>query len=256
MKKYITVIIFTLFLTVVSSAQAITPTNTPTPASSSATTAPIDESEMKNVKKIIDLVASKSAEEKLASKIGTLGTVSTSSNTSMTIQTIIGDDKIIDIDEITKFSDPDSKSYGISDIKKGDILGIIGILNNISKHILARSVTKASSIPTYFEGIITSIDSKNFQFTAYNENGNKEIIDITTSTKVNAVSVADGEIKSGFTKAVLGQRIFAAGFPDSKIKGQLDTTRFIHFVDLAPSAKMKRYLVSPTEASPSASPTL
>src|ERR1035437_8903943 len=120
MKKYILVIIFGLLLVGVANAYAATPTETPKPATGSATTAPINESEMNNVKKIIDLVASKSAEEKLASKIGTLGTVTTSTNTTITIQTITGDDKIIDTDEITTFSDPASKSFGISDIKKGD----------------------------------------------------------------------------------------------------------------------------------------
>lgn len=252
MKKYILFTILALLSMAASSVSAQTPTDS---SRSSATTAPIDETEMKNVKKIIDLVASKSAEEKLASKIGTLGTVTQTTNASLTIQTISGSSRIIDIDEITKFSDPDSKSFGISDIKKGDLLGIIGILNKISNHVLARSVNKASLIPTYFEGIITDINSKNFQFTAVDENGNKEIVDITTSTKMSSVSIEDGKIKSGFTKVSLGQRIYAAGFPDLKVKGQLNATRFIHFVDLAPSVKMKKYVsATPMETSISTSP--
>lgn len=255
MKKYIVFTTLALLVATVSSAYAQTPTIASKTSTSSATTAPINESEMKNVKKIIDLVASKSAEEKLMSKVGTLGAVLQTTATALTIQAINGDNKIIDIDEITKFSDPDSKSYGISDIKKGDMVGIIGILNRVSNHILARSVNRASLIPTYFEGVITDIDKKNFQFTAMDENGNKEIIDITTSTKINSVSTADGELKSGFTKVVTGQRIFAAGFPDSKVANQLDTTRFIHFVDLTPSAKMKKFINVTPEASPSAKPT-
>lgn len=250
MKKYILFTILILISVATSNVYAQSDSS-----SNSATTAPINETEMKNVKKIIDLVASKSAEEKLASRIGTLGTVTQTTNTSLTIQTINGFGRIIDIDEITKFSDPDSKSFGISDIKKGDLLGIIGILNKISNHVLARSVSKASLVPTYFEGIITDINSKNFQFTATDENGNKEIIDITTSTKMSSVSAAGGKIKSGFSKAALGQRVFAAGFPNLKIKGQLNATRFIHFLDLQPSAKMKKYAEAvPTETSISASP--
>lgn len=255
MKKNIFLMALFLFLILSSNVYAQTPTDSTKSSSGSATTAPIDESEMKNVKKIIDLVASKSAQETLASKIGTLGTVTTSTNTSLTIQSLTGDDRIIDIDEITKFFDPDSKTYGVSDIKKGDLLGIIGILNKVSNHVLARSVTRASTIPTYFEGVITDIDRKNFQFTAVDENGNKKIIDITTGTKVNSVSSSDGEMKSGFSKVLPGQRIYAAGFPDLKVKNQLDTDRLIHFIDLSPSAAMKKFSSIAPEASTTVSPT-
>lgn len=252
MKKYIYLAFFIFFAINAPNMHAQTPSNTVTSTSSSATTAPIDESEMKKVKKIIDLVASKSADEKLAFKIGILGTVTQSTNTALTVQTINGVSKIIDIDEITKFSDPDSKSYGISDIKKGDLLGIIGIINKISNHILGRHVSRMSNIPTYFEGIITEINKKNFQFTANSEKGDKKIIDITTSTKISSFSKPEGEFKSGFTKVEIGQRIHAVGFPDEKVENQINTTRFIHFEDLPPSIKMKNNLnITPTGQYPS-----
>jgi hypothetical protein len=143
-------------------------------ATSSASTAPLDESEMKNVKKIIDLVASSSAEQKTTAKAGVIGTVQEANSTSINIKTINGTSRIIDIDEITKFSDPDTKTFGISDITAGETIGIIGILNKVSNHILARSVDRLDTLPIYFDGVITSINKTNFQITAVNKNGNEK----------------------------------------------------------------------------------
>lgn len=237
MKKIIILPLALLFF--VCSVQAYAET-----ASNSATT-PTEEASQ--IEKIKDLVASRVAELKLVEKKGILGNVTSSTTSQVTLTDGNNQKRIVDIDEITKFSDPDSKSFGISDIKNGDLLGIIGLSNKESEHLLARFVDRVSTIPVYFEGVITDIDRKNFQLTAVDENGNKKILDITTGTKINSFTKADGEIKSGFSKITIGQRVYAAGFMDSKIKGQLDSDRVIHFPELALSAKMKAYAnVTPT----------
>lgn len=247
-----------LFVFPLTVAHSQTPTKDDT-SSSSATTAPLNETEMKNVKKIIDLVASNSAEQKLTSKIGVIGTVAEKSNTTINLTTLQGDNRIIDIDEITKFSDPDSKTFGISDIKSGETLGIIGVLNKVSGHILGRNVDRLATLPTYFEGVITEIDKPNFQLTATDESGSKKVLDIQTTSKLYSFTKDTGQIKTGFSKIEPGVRVYAAGFPDSKVKNQLEISRIIVLPEVSLSEKMKRYVnVTPVEetATPSVKPTV
>lgn len=216
------------------------------------TTSPTSIGDSSQIEKIKDLVASRVAELKLVEKRGILGTVVTTTSTQITLTDIQNNRKIVDIDEITKFSDPDSKEFGISDIKKGRMIGVIGLLNKGSEHILARYVNTVSTVPTYFEGIITSVDKRNFAITAVDENGNKKLLDIETSTKLYSYTKEDDEIKSGFSKILPGQRVYAAGFPDSKISSQLNIDRLTHFPELPPSSKMKRF--GETESVPSITP--
>ncbi|MBP6913356.1 MAG: hypothetical protein KBC00_01975 [Candidatus Levybacteria bacterium] len=219
-------------------------------ATSSASTAPLDESEMKNVKKIIDLVASSSAEQKTTSKAGVIGAVQEVNNTSINIKTINGASRIIDIDEITKFSDPNSKTFGISDITVGETIGIIGILNKVSNHILARSVDRLDTLPIFFDGVITAINKGNFQITAVDKNGNEKILDVQTTTKIFSYTKTEGMIKAGFSKAIIGERVFAAGFPDGKIKNQIASTRIVLLKNTALSLQMKKYqgtIISPKQ---------
>lgn len=244
-KKLLT-FIFCLLILFLYTQQSYSATTTPVPTKST----PTDEESLKQMEKIKDLVASRVAELKLVDKRGILGKVVTTTNSQITLIDNKDKNRIIDIDEITKFSNENSKSYGISDVKKGDMLGIIGLYNKDTERLLARFVDRISALPTHFEGVITGIDKINFQLFATDENGNKRIIDIVPSTKNFTYSKDQGQIKSGFSKFSLGERIFASGFPDSKIKNQLNTVRIVSFPQLPPSEKMKAYVptseVSPT----------
>lgn len=253
MKKIFFALMFSFFLTIFLNDIVLAQNSTE--STSSATAAPLDESEMKNVKKIIDLVASSSAEQKLTERVGVIGTVAEKTNTTINLKTLNEENKIIDIDEITKFNNPDSKSFGISDIKNGDVLGVIGVLNKISNHILARFVDKLVSLPSYFEGVITEIDRKNFQYIATDENGNKVRLDIQTSSKISSFTKEDGQVKSGFSKAETGQRVYASGYKDAKINNQLQVSRIILFPNLPLSSKLKAYAPSDNSLPPTASPT-
>ncbi len=242
----ITVLVFLPFGKVYSQSQS----------TSSATTAPLDESEMKNVKKIIDLVASSSAEQKLTAKTGVMGTVSEKTNTTINLKTLNGTSRIIDIDEITKFSDPDSKTFGISDIKSGAVLGVVGVLNKVSNHILGRFVDRITSLPIYFEGVIVDIDRKNFQYIAMDEKGNKMTLDIQTTSKISSFTRDDGQLKAGFSKAEIGERVFASGFPDSKVKNQLEVSRLLLLPEVALSQNLKKYVPSEEVTTPTVKPTV
>lgn len=232
-------------------------TAAPKAATSSATTSPLNEDEMKNVKKIIDLVASNSASQKNSEKRGVLGKVLSASSTTLTLEALSHENRTIDIDDITKFSDAAVKTFGVSDIKTGDMLGVIGVFNKVSEHILARNITRISTVPTYFEGVILSTDKVNFTLEAIDEKGFKKLINIETSTKITSFTKDDGQVKSGFSKIKAGQRLYVAGFPDLKVKDQINADRIIFFPDLAISQGMKNYfdLENQNTSTPSAKPT-
>lgn len=252
MKKIsITIISIAILLSpTIVRAQTATPTITP-----KITSSPTSIGDSSQIEKIKDLVASRVAELKLVEKRGILGTVSSTTSTSVTLVDLNNKRKIVDIDEITKFSDPESKEYGISDIKKGNVIGVIGLLNKGSDHLLARVISTVSTIPTYFDGIITNVDRRNFVITAVDEDGNKKLLDIETSTKLFSYTKETEEIKSGFSKITPGERIYAAGFPDSKVANQINIDRLTHYPELVPSSKMKRFAETEAVTSVTVAPT-
>ncbi len=216
---------------------AQTTTLTPKPSISSSPTSIGDSSQIEKIK---DLVASRVAELKLVEKRGILGMVTQTTSTQITLTDIHNKRRIVNIDEITKFSNPSSKTFGISDIKKGDTLGIVGLLNKGTDQILARFVNTVSNIPTLFDGVITEVDRRNFVVTAVNKKGEKISIDIETSTKISSYTEVDDLVKSGFSKVLPGVRVYASGFMDDTTKNQLNAERMIHFPGLALSDDLKR----------------
>lgn len=219
-------------------------TQTPSISSSPIPT----EEEMKQVEKIKDLVASRVAELKLVEKKGILGKVNSSTSTQITLTDGKKQKRIVDIDEITKFSDPADKTFGVSDIKPGNLIGVIGLYNKSSGHLLARMVEKTASIPEYFDGVVVGLDKINFQLSAIDENGKTRIIDIVPTTKTSSFTTDGGQIKSGFSKITVGERVYAAGFPDAKKETQLNATRVTHFPELPLSVKMKHAVDANTQA--------
>lgn len=241
MKKIFFIITILIIITKTQVLAATTPTpstakSTPTP--SIATTPESDD--LDRIQKIKDLVASRVAELKLVEKRGILGTVKEVNGIQIIITNSNQDQKTVDIDELTKFQkDGDTKSFGISDIKKGDNLSFIGLYNKDTKRLLARFIAKASNIPVYFEGIVSEKDTKNFILNVINEENEKRLIDVQSSTKTSSHDVETQTIKSGFTKIQTGERIIIAGFTDLKNKDTINASRIIHFKSLPPSSKMK-----------------
>lgn len=248
MKKNSILLFFAFLLLSVFTQVSYAQTTKPSPKVTSSPTSIEDSSQIEKIK---DLVASRVAELKLVEKRGVLGKVTQTTSTQITLTDLQNNKQIVDIDEITKFSDADNKSYGISDIKKGDKLGIIGLLNKSTEHILARFISSVSSVPVHFDGVITDIDKRNFTLTAVDEAGDKKILNIETSTSIDSFTKETDQIKSGFSKILAGQRVYASGFPDSKVANQLNLDGLIFFPELSPSIKMKRFsgedaVVTPT----------
>lgn len=216
-------------------------TKTPTPKISatptkSAKTTP-ESAEIERIQKIKELVASKVAELKLVEKKGILGVVKEKTTTQLTL---IGDNeevKIVDIDELTKFQKNGDDSFGISDVKQGQIISAIGLYNKETKRLLARFIEKVSNIPTTISGLVTEKDIKNFTVSMVSDTG-KKLIDVTSSTKTYSFNKETKMVKSGFSKIEIGQRIFVVGFDDLKTDDKINASRIVHFIVLPPSEKM------------------
>lgn len=234
-----------LFLAKSSFALSPTPTKktTPTPKITE------ESREIDRIEKIKDLVASKVAELKLVDKRGLIGSVKSSANTQITLEDDKNHARLVDIDELTKFDGSGKESFGISDIKEGDFLSLIGLYNKDSKRLLARFISKASNVPVNIEAVVIKKDKEEFTLSVVTTEGRKKTINIETSTKT--VSFEDGKtVKSGFSKIEEGHRLIIVGFEDSKEKDAINASRVIYLPDLSLSSALKRYSVFTGDEAP------
>jgi hypothetical protein len=201
MKKLLTItflLIFMLYFTQISFAQ-----NKATPTSP-VTQQQIDELQTK--------IASRVAQLKLVEKRGILGTVASVSDTYILLNDINGNTKSVDVDELSKFYST-STSFGISDIKTGNTLGILGLYNKDSRRILAREINDIPSLPQTVVGAITNIDKDNYEISLKAGNNKTYVFEIQDTTKTFMHSDTD-LVKTGFSKLQIGQTIVASGNSD------------------------------------------
>lgn len=227
MKKIITYIIIVL---IVLQMPGVSFAATPTPTGSTATPKASEEAELKTIEKIKEMVADKVSKLKIVDKRGFIGKVTDTSTTQITANDSQGTKRFVDIDELTKFQESigSSKTFGISDIKKGDTLAFIGLYNKDTERLLARFVTKAASVPQFVEGKILSVDTENFQFTVLTNSGEKKKVDVLRSTTTKSFNPEDGEQKSGFSKLETGEFVVVSGYPDDDDKSLFSASRVLH----------------------------
>jgi hypothetical protein len=262
MKKTLFILSLTiLFFLSSHDVQALTPTptksgstvsNTTTPAttpksSPTSSTNPVGEKLDKQINELKEKIASRVSELKLVEKRAIIGTVTEVSANKVTLNDSEGDKRIIDVDEITKFTAPSKASFGLSDLTKGTKISVLGIYNKQSKRILARFIEQTVT-PTYVSGAIVDIDSKNFQLVITTEDQKKIKIDIGSTTKILAYTKKDDLGKYGFTKLEIGDRVNVIGYPDKKDKNMVVADRIIDFLDLPKNPKVIVAKPSPTEA--------
>ena len=243
MKKIIFLLIIFLFLNQnIAFAQSKTPTKKPTPTPT-ANTSPTESEALEKIQRIKDIVASKVAELNLVEKRGIIGTIKQTSSTQITVRDLHDRNRIIDIDELTKFEGKnDDKDLGVSDLKKDTKYSFVGIYNKDTKRLLARVISESSTIPVSMQGVISKINKDDFQIEVIDEEGKKKNVDIERSTKTSVYD-KDGELaKSGFSDFEINTRIMIVGFTDSDDKNLIAATRVIHFENLPPSKKMQSFV--------------
>jgi hypothetical protein len=236
MKKLLLTILLSLtMLTWPAQAFAVSPTSEPSPASSdkSAISQKLND-EINNLK---EKIASRVSELNLVEKRGIIGTVAEVSGNQVTLTDNDGKTRFIDVDEITKFSSPASKTFGLSDLTKGKKITVLGLYNKQSKRLLARFIN-TSVDPTYVSGTITALDTKNYHITFASDNQKQHNVDVETSTKMFSYSKDGGLTKVGFAKLNTGVRAFATGYPDKNDATLLVADRVIVLPDLPKNANV------------------
>lgn len=231
-----------------SSGQA-TPTKvTPTPSTNAITQ--IDQ----QISSLKDKIASRVAQLKLVEKKGIVGTVTDVSATQITLKDSNGNIQFVDVDELTSFSSPSVKSnFGISDITKNMLLGVLGLYNKESRRILGRFVD-VTIIPQHIDGAISDVDKKNFTITVVQNDGKQQTVEVEDVTKIISYDSTTGTVKSGFSKMTVGERVYAVGYPDKQDTTQLIGSRVIIFPNLPVNPIIANTL--PATPTASASPTL
>ena len=221
---FITIIIFITFIRT-GVSYAASPTASPDKVQSQ-----IDE--------LKDRIASRVAELKLVEKRGIIGTVTDISNTQITLTDVKGDTRFIDVDELTKFEGATrNDSFGISDIKKGAALGVLGLYNKQSRRLLARGID-VITVPQFIHGVVTSLDSENFSLTVVSDKNDKAIVDIEATTKTFSYTKAQGITRAGFSKIKESQNITVVGFPDKQNKDRVVALRILIFPDIPKNPKI------------------
>lgn len=239
--KKLSIFLFSLLIFLLVGKIVFAQTVTPTPSPALSTT----EAQINNLK---DRIASRVAQMNLVEKRGIIGMVSDVSQTQITITDSKGATRLIDVDELTKFSSPSAKtSFGISDISKGTQLGIIGLYNKDSRRLLARYVD-VLLLPKIISGGILSINKVDFTFTVTTVNSDTTTISVEDITKTLSYTKVGGTVKSGFSKLAVGQRILIVGFPDSNDQSSILASRVVIFPDLPVNPKIP--LVKPEDIAP------
>lgn len=216
-----------------SRALAVTPTPSPKPTSESVT--------QKLTTEITDLkekIASRVASLKLVEKRGMVGSIKEISGTLITLEDTNGKNRLVDVDEITKFSSPSAKeSYGLSDLKPGVRISAIGLYNKDSQHLLARFVN-AYTIPLYFSGTITAVNKTDFTVILSMEEGKSYLVDIENITKTLSYANDGTAEKIGFSKIETGTRAIVIGYADKKQANRMVASRILTFPSLPKNPKV------------------
>lgn len=203
------------------------------------------------INQLKDKIASRVSQLNLVEKRGIIGTIQDVNSSKVTLLDTKGENRYIDIDEITKFSSAAGSGITVSDLKKGMEISVLGIYNKESQRILARFVS-VTSVPTRYNGEITSIDKQNYRITMMTDDQKSQNVDIESTTKVSSYTPDAGLTRYGFSKLSVGDRIEAIGYPDKKDASLLITDRLIDLLNAPKNPNIS--IVTPT-SSPTIAPT-
>ncbi len=239
MKKILTIILLIILLIPTGQSPVLALTVSPTTQSSStAAQQSINEKLNKQINQLKERIASRVAELNLVEKRGIIGIITETSANKITVVDLAGKTRIIDVDEITKFTSPSAKdSFGMSDLTKGTKISILGLYNKQSQQILARFIDVFAT-PVFLSGRISDLDKKNYTVTIISEGQKQTIIDIQTATTISVYLKEDGLSKLGFSKLTIGDRVMVTGFPDKKTPTLLVASRILALPELTRNPKI------------------
>lgn len=243
LKHIFTILLFLILNT--TAANAATPT--PAPTSQTSPTSEALNTKLNNqINQLKDKIASRVSELNLVEKRGIIGSVSETSSTQITLTDQSGNPRIIDVDEITKFTSSAKSSFGLSDLTKGNKISVLGLYNKQSKRILARFI-QTSVNPVFLTGAISEIDSKNIMLKIVSVDKKEIKIDvIQTSTKILESSKEEELAKILFSRLNTAERIYVVGYPDKKDSSLIVSSRIIVFPSVAKNPQISIQTPTPT----------
>lgn len=222
MKQGTTIITILLSLLLAGRAYAAAPSPTSTTS----------QTETQQVNQLKNKIASQVSQLNLVEKRGVIGkiqAINTSAN-QITLLTYEGTVQYVDIDEITKYTATDGTSLGLTEMKKGMQVSVLGIYNKDSQRILARYVD-GEVVPTRYYGEITAIDKTNYQLTVMTDDQKSEKVGIDTASTVYSYSSGTTLATYGFSKLVVGDRVEVIGYPDKTDAILLNADRIIDYLN-------------------------
>lgn len=192
--------------------------------------------------KLITNIASRVAQLKLVERRGIIGKVSNVTNTQVTITDLQNNTRFVDVDELTKFSNPAAKgAFGISDITKNSTVGILGLYNKESRRILARFIN-VITLSVVVHGGVSFIDGENFSLNIATEEGKQMTVDVENLTQTYSYTQKDEYVRSGFSKIKENYNIIVIGVLDRKDDQRLIATRIVFFPEIPASPKVNSAL--------------
>jgi hypothetical protein len=233
--------LFLVIMLLIMSANPVFAVSSPTPS----TSALMNDAINKQIDALKNKVASKVAELKLVEKRGIIGIVTSTGSNTLTLTDTQGNTRFVDVDELTKFSSDQKDNFGISDIKKGDSIGVVGLYNKDSRRLLARFVDSLT-IPTTVVGVVSNINPDDFTITIATKDQKTITADVETVTKSYLYS-NDDLSKSGFSKIKAKENIIVFGFTNANVKDKISASKLIHFPGLTadPFVKLPDTVPSP-----------
>lgn len=231
MKRLIFVFLFSICFLVFGTLNSYAASPTPSPEN--------------QINELKDRIASRVAQLKLVERRGIIGKVTDVSDTQIKLTDVKGETRFVDVDELTKFSSriTPGGSVGISDIKKNDSLGILGLYNKQSRRILARSV-QIISLSKMVHGYIAILNSENFVANIATDLNEQFEVSIETTTKNFSYDKdSEGLIRSGFSKLKEDEKIFVKG--KEQTQGKISAGVLIVFPDILKIKNTTQIIPSP-----------
>jgi hypothetical protein len=187
--------------------------------------------------RLITNIASRVAQLKLVEKRGIIGKVNEVANTQITITDSQNNIRFIDVDELTKFSNPATKgAFGISDITKNSTVGILGLYNKDSRRILARFIDVISA-PAIIHGGISEINNVDYTLKITTQDGRQMVADIENLTRTYSYTQKDGLLRAGFSKIKENSSIIVIGVLNKTEENRLTATRVMFFPEIPLNSK-------------------
>ena len=208
---------------------------------------------LKKIEILKEKIATKVAEIRAKEKRGAVGTIKTINPNSILVKTSKDEITMVYADDTTVFElkDTGKADFSIKKLKEGDLVAVLGYLNDPQSSIITAKYIYREQIKTRSTGKIADIDKANFTITLAEPKGNT-IIDIETYTKISSYSREKGLVKTGFSKLKVGDLVHVVGTANAKEENRISALRIISItsgLSASPSPKEETNATSsPTAA--------